>query len=138
MSLDQVMKYLETPEGQIMSACWYWEACGLNRWADGQDMRTITRKINGGLNGFDDRMRLWNNSKSIITGVVENEPQQKYPTKTVTASLLNVRKGPSIDAERVSTLEQGLKVQVVAEFGEWSQIQLQGQFIGYVASKFLS
>lgn len=33
----------------------YWRNRDLNRWADADDIETITRKINGGLNGLADR-----------------------------------------------------------------------------------
>lgn len=52
--------YLETPQGAVESACWFWDKHSLNTSADTKDMLTITKKINGGLNGYDDRMRLYN------------------------------------------------------------------------------
>ena len=36
-------------------ACGFWESCGLNAMADADDVTRITRRINGGLNGFADR-----------------------------------------------------------------------------------
>ncbi len=39
----------------IMSAIWYWNKRGLNKWADKDDIRQITRRINGGYNGIKDR-----------------------------------------------------------------------------------
>lgn len=39
----------------ILVACKYWDDHGLNALADADDVETITRRINGGLNGFDDR-----------------------------------------------------------------------------------
>lgn len=42
-----------------LTACWYWERKGLNDLADLGDFEEITRRINGGLNGMEDRvMRL--------------------------------------------------------------------------------
>lgn len=35
---------------------WYWDTRKLNRYADQGDVENITRKINGGLNGYDDRL----------------------------------------------------------------------------------
>lgn len=58
--------YLETPEGAVRSAAWFWAAANLNTWADARDMMTITRKINGGLNGYDHRLQLYNRSKAYI------------------------------------------------------------------------
>jgi putative chitinase len=38
-------------------ACWYWQARAINSFADADDAEAVTRKINGGLNGFADRLR---------------------------------------------------------------------------------
>lgn len=50
---------LELPEWGIKAACWYWTTRKLNLLADADDIFGITRKINGGTNGLEDRkMRL--------------------------------------------------------------------------------
>ncbi|MFU8928342.1 glycoside hydrolase, partial [Acinetobacter puyangensis] len=43
------------PSIGLLVACKYWLDNGLNALADKDDVTTITRRINGGLNGFDDR-----------------------------------------------------------------------------------
>lgn len=48
-------------------AGWYWDRHTLNTWADRDDVRTITRIINGGYNGLSDRMRLLARAKSVLT-----------------------------------------------------------------------
>jgi putative chitinase len=50
---------LEQPCNASLSAAWFWNIHGLNTLADIMDFETITRRINGGLNGFDDRVTLW-------------------------------------------------------------------------------
>jgi putative chitinase len=47
-------------------ACWYWENRKLNQFADQDDITTITHKINGGLNGLDDRKRLLRRAKFFL------------------------------------------------------------------------
>ncbi|RYE98432.1 MAG: glycoside hydrolase [Oxalobacteraceae bacterium] len=44
------------PQWAVMTACEYWANRKLNTYADADDIRTITKKINGGLNGYDDRV----------------------------------------------------------------------------------
>jgi putative chitinase len=65
-SLDETTTYLETPEGAVVSGGWFWAANNLNKWADGQDMLSITKRINGGTNGLEHRMALYNRMKLIL------------------------------------------------------------------------
>lgn len=46
---------LAQPDGAVMSAGWFWNKKGLNGLADSQDYETMTKRINGGLIGLDDR-----------------------------------------------------------------------------------
>lgn len=47
--------WLATPEYAALSAGWFWAKKGLNSLADSKDYDTMTKRINGGLNGQDDR-----------------------------------------------------------------------------------
>jgi putative chitinase len=42
----------------MVSALWFWKIKGLNKFADLNDITTITKRINGGLNGFEHRKKL--------------------------------------------------------------------------------
>lgn len=46
---------LAAPNNAVMSAGWFWNKKGLNALADAQDFETMTKRINGGLLGLDDR-----------------------------------------------------------------------------------
>ena len=46
---------LTDPQYATLSAGWFWNKKGLNSLADTQDIETMTRRINGGLIGLDDR-----------------------------------------------------------------------------------
>lgn len=47
---------LATPRYAVWAACIYWDSHGLSKYADADDAKTITKKINGGLNGYEDRL----------------------------------------------------------------------------------
>ncbi len=49
--------FLETPIGAARSAAWYWREHGLNDIAALGNFGTLTKKINGGYNGLDDRIK---------------------------------------------------------------------------------
>jgi putative chitinase len=54
--VEQVTEFLQTFEGCVQSACWFWEANNLNNYADSGDIKTMTKIINGGYLGLDDRI----------------------------------------------------------------------------------
>lgn len=47
---------LEEPTNAARSAGWFWNSRNLNEIADRGDTKAITKKINGGLNGYQDRL----------------------------------------------------------------------------------
>ncbi|WP_256586941.1 glycoside hydrolase family 19 protein [Pseudomonas sp. GW456-12-1-14-TSB6] len=57
---------LELPQNAAMSAAWYWKQKGLNDLADRDQFNTITRRINGGLNGLADRLALWEKARAVL------------------------------------------------------------------------
>lgn len=57
---------LAQPEMAARSAAWFWKEHGLNELADVGDFMRITRKINGGTNGMDDRLVLWTSAKEVL------------------------------------------------------------------------
>lgn len=48
-------------------ACWFWVAHGLNTLADADDAERITRRINGGLNGYPDRLAILARARAALT-----------------------------------------------------------------------
>jgi putative chitinase len=57
IDVTQVPEYLQTFEGAVQSACWFWENNNLNQYADSGDILTMTKRINGGTIGLEDRTR---------------------------------------------------------------------------------
>jgi len=57
---------LELPQHAAMSAAWFWSMKGLNTLADQGDFVKITRRINGGLTGLEDRLLLWDKAKKVL------------------------------------------------------------------------
>lgn len=57
---------LETPENASRSAGWYWYKKNLNSLADAGRFELITRRINGGLNGYADRMKLLHRAREVM------------------------------------------------------------------------
>lgn len=57
---------LEEPIHAARSAGWFWQSRGLNEIADRGDFRLLTKRINGGYNGLDDRVEYWERAKKVL------------------------------------------------------------------------
>jgi putative chitinase len=57
---------LEKPGAASFSAAWFWFEKGLNRLADIDAFEKITKRINGGLNGYSDRLNHWQRIRGIL------------------------------------------------------------------------
>jgi predicted chitinase len=55
-----------TPEVGFRIAGQFWQLNGLNALADQQDIRQITKRINGGYNGLDDRIKYYERAKKVL------------------------------------------------------------------------
>ncbi len=66
LDLVEHPELLEQPEEGARAAGWFWHNAECNELADSCDFVGITRKINGGLNGQDQRMALFEVAKTVI------------------------------------------------------------------------
>jgi putative chitinase len=56
VTLEECVAYLETPAGAVSSAGWFWDSNNLNAISDRGDMKLLTKRINGGHIGLEDRI----------------------------------------------------------------------------------
>ena len=54
------------PVGAIRSSMWFWQRKGLNELADRDEFTLITKKINGGTNGIEDRRKYLARAKKVL------------------------------------------------------------------------
>ncbi len=66
MALEALVTYLESVEGACMSAGWFWNKNGLNAIADKEDFVTLTKRINGGTIGLEDRKHHFEIAKKAL------------------------------------------------------------------------
>jgi len=59
---------VRTPKYAAMTAGWFWQTHKLNQYADRQDFLMMTKKINGGTIGLDDRIKHINHALDILNG----------------------------------------------------------------------
>jgi putative chitinase len=55
ITIEETVAYLETPAGAVSSAGWFWDNNNLNQYCDKDDFVTLTKRINGGTIGLEDR-----------------------------------------------------------------------------------
>ena len=91
---------LEDPLWAAMSACDYWDMRKINVAADAEDFERVTRLINGGLNGYEDRKVRWEKAKlaladqeaptaPIVEDTVPTPPKEKdMPIPAIIAAVL--------------------------------------------------
>jgi putative chitinase len=66
MTAEEAAKYVGTFQGAIESACWFWDANNLNDIADTDDVVKMTRKINGGKIGLEDRQKRYIKCMAVL------------------------------------------------------------------------
>lgn len=70
LGLDLILnpERLEEPYYAALSAAEWWHRHGCNELADTGDMAAVTRKVNGGLTGLDDRLKLYSAALAYLGG----------------------------------------------------------------------
>ena len=64
--MADTITYLETLPGAIESACWFWKNNHVNATCDADDIVAMTKKINGGTIGLDERKELYESAKEAL------------------------------------------------------------------------
>jgi putative chitinase len=105
ITAEEAAEWLETREGALASALWFWGKNGLNAIADTGDVRAMTKRINGGDIGLDDRQRRYSAAIEALTGEVA-------PRGQITQTL---RKGSTGDA--VKRVQRKLGLAADGDFG---------------------
>lgn len=65
-TLPETIAYLETLEGAIESALWFWKTNNINVLCDADDLIGMTKRINGGTHGLQSRSELYKKALSIL------------------------------------------------------------------------
>jgi len=60
LSLTDTIAYLQTTDGAVESAGWFWASRFINTAADDNNIQQVTKLVNGGLNGIQDRITRFN------------------------------------------------------------------------------
>jgi len=86
ITAKQAADYVATPKGAIESACWFWAARNLNAVADADDIVRMTKIINGGAIGLEDRRARYIKAKAILGGSNSSKSTPKPVNQQITDS----------------------------------------------------
>ncbi len=109
---EEAAEYVATPKGAIESACWFWKTNKLEKYADKDDNLGLTKKINGGTIGLEDRNRRYEEAKAILGG-------KSLPKKKATSGTRTLRKG--MQGDDVKKMQKALGVAADGDFGFGTQ-----------------
>jgi putative chitinase len=70
MTLPDVIEYVQTKKGALESACWYWNSRKINIACDENDIVKMTKLVNGGTIGLEDRRKHYEKALAVLGGAV--------------------------------------------------------------------
>lgn len=123
MSAEEAAAYLETKKGAFESACWFWKTNNIASFADKDDIVGMTKKINGGTIGLDDRQSRYNRAKGLLSGGVAAPAVVKEQAKPAAAAAAPVK---AKVAQR--TLTRGMKGDDVKRMQQALGLTADGDF----------
>ena len=117
-SIDETIEYLKTKQGALESACWFWKTNGLNEIADSGDIVAMTKRINGGTIGLEDRKKHYEHALAVLGGKAHAVNDQI--TDAVTQTL---KKGANGSA--VVKMQKALGIKADGDFGPGTEAALK-------------
>jgi len=114
MSAEEATDYVRTKKGALDSACWYWDTNSLNKYADSQDIKTLTKRINGGYIGLEDRINHYEHALEVLGGhytppAVDMSETVRKGSKGATVKAVQEALGLSADGDFGPGTERAVK-----------------------------
>ena len=123
MTAEEAAEYVATPEGAIESACWYWDSRDLNEIADSDDVKAMTKKINGGTIGLEDRQRRYLHAMEVLGMEAEDLAPDEDDVEEIIDDIGVLRKGSR--GEGVKIMQEALGIGADGIFGAGTERALK-------------
>jgi len=123
MSAEQAAEYVATPAGAIESACWFWDANNLNDIADTDNVVKMTKKINGGNIGLEDRQKRYSHAMEVLGMSVEDLGADDSSVEDILDDIGVLRKGAK--GEGVKLMQEALGIGADGDFGPGTERALK-------------
>jgi putative chitinase len=119
MTAEQAAEWLETKEGALASALWFWNTKNLNAVADTGDVVRMTKIINGGDIGLADRQARYEKAMAVLTGKIPLRAANSEAAPTGGA----LRRGSK--GEEVKRMQAKLGLSADGDFGPGTEAALK-------------
>lgn len=125
-SAEQVVEYVQTKQGAIESACWYWNSRNINKAADAGDIVAMTKLINGGTIGLEDRKKHYEHALAVLTGKeVHHAPAASDEAALSAAPAVSRALKVGSRGAQVKKLQEALGVTADGSFGPGTEAALK-------------
>ena len=123
MTAEEAAEYVVTEKGALESACWFWDSRNLNSIADSDDVKLMTKKINGGDIGLADRQKRYVEAMKIL-GMDVNVAEAVEDDDDIDIGEIGVlRKGSR--GEGVKMMQEALGISADGAFGPGTERALK-------------
>ncbi len=119
MTAEEAAVWVETKEGALASALWFWNTNKLNPIADTGDVAALTKKINGGNIGLADRQARYGKAMAALGGKIDTSAPAAAPA----ASTGVLRVGST--GHDVKRMQAALRIPSDGQFGPGTEAALK-------------
>jgi putative chitinase len=123
MTAEEAAEYVATEKGAIESACWFWYKAKCNTFADNGDIVGMSKRINGGTIGLDDRVRRWNEALEILGAPAPAPTEISEDIEDIIDDIGVLRKGSK--GEGVKIMQEALGITADGDFGPGTERALK-------------
>lgn len=123
MSAEEAAEYVATPAGAIESACWFWDTNNLNSIADTDDVVKMTKKINGGNIGLEDRQKRYTHALKVLGMDADDLGTDDGDIEDILDDIGVLRKGAKGDG--VKLMQEALGISADGDFGPGTERALK-------------
>ena len=123
MTAEEAADYVATPSGAIESACWFWDTKNLNSIADTDDVVKMTKIINGGNIGLEDRQKRYKHALQVLGMDADDLGTDDGSVEDILDDIGVLRKGAK--GEGVKIMQEALGVTADGDFGPGTERALK-------------
>ena len=124
MTPEEAVDYVRTKKGALDSACWFWDTNNINKYCDNQDIVGMTKRINGGYIGLEDRIHHWKEALHMLgSDVSEHESDDEFVEEPSPEDIGVLRKG--MKSVGVVMMQEALGITADGDFGPGTERALK-------------